>query len=109
MTSVVLPEDDPNFKRIKELHTITLQTRVLQAEATVKTAQAQSETMYRTAQEQSKAAIEAAHREAELQRQMTQTEIAKMEAERTVIQAQAEAQAKRIEHGLMLSQQQRFI
>lgn len=96
VTSVVLPEDDPNFKRIRELHTITLQTRVIQAEATVKTAQAQSETQYRTAQEQSKAAIEAARREAELQRQTTETEIAKREAERRVIEAQAEAQAQRM-------------
>ena len=96
VTNIVLPEDDPNFKRIRELHTITLQTRMIQAEATVKTAQAQSETMYRTAQEQSKAAIEAAHREAELQRQMTETEIARMEAERKLITAQAEAQAQRI-------------
>ena len=96
VTNVVLPEDDPNFKRIRELHTITLQTRVYQAEATVKTAQAQSETMYRTAQEQSKAAIEAARREAELQRQTTETEIARREAERKVIAAQAEAQAQRM-------------
>ena len=93
---VVLPEEDPNFKRIRELHTITLQTRVIQAEATVKTVQAQSETMYRTAEEQSKAAIEAARREAELQRQMMETEIAKREAERKVIAAQAEAQAQRM-------------
>ena len=96
VTTVVLPEDDPNFKRIRELHTITLQTRMLQAEATIKTAQAQSETMYRTAQEQSKAAIEAAQREAELQRQITETEIAKREAERKIIAAQAEAQAQRM-------------
>lgn len=96
VTNVVLPEDDPNFKRIRELHTITLQTRMIQAEATVKTAQAQSETQYRTAQEQSKAAIEAAHREAELQKQLTETEIARREAERTIIAAQAEAQAQKL-------------
>ena len=96
VTHVVLPEEDPNFKRIRELHTIVLQTRVIQAEATVKTAQAQSEAQYRTAQEQSKAAIEAAHREAEMQRQMTETEVAKKEAERKVIAAQAEAQAARM-------------
>lgn len=96
VTNVVLPEDDPNFKRIRELHTITLQTRMFQAEATVKTAQAQSETMYRTAQEQSKAQIEAARRDAELQRQTTETEIARREAERHVIAAQAEAQAQRM-------------
>ena len=96
VTNVVLPEDDPNFRRIRELHTITLQTRIYQAEATVKTAKAQSETLYRTAEEQSKAAIEAAHREAELQRQTTETEIARREAERKVIGAQAEAQAQRM-------------
>jgi len=96
VNNVVLPEDDPNFKRIRELHTITLQTRIYQAEATVKTAQAQSETMYRTAQEQSKAQIEAARREAELQRQTTETEVARREAERRVIAAQAEAQAQRM-------------
>ncbi len=96
VTNVVLPEDDPNFKRIRELHTITLQTRMYQAEATVKTAKAQSETMYRTAEEQSKAAIEAARREAEIQRQTTETEIARRAAERRVIEAQAEAQAQRM-------------
>ena len=93
---IVLPEEDPNFKRIRELHTITLQTRMYQAEATVKTAKAQSETMYRTAEEQSKAAIEAARRDAELQRQLTETEIAKREAERKIIAAQAEAQSQRM-------------
>lgn len=97
VTNIVLPENDPNFKRIRELHTITLQTRTYQAEATVKTAQAQSEAQYRVAQEQSKAAIEAARREAELQSQLTKTEIAKREAERTVIAAQAEAQAQRMQ------------
>ena len=93
---IVLPEEDPNFKRIRELHTITLQTRMYQAEATVKTAKAQSETMYRTAEEQSKAAIEAARRDAELQRQLTETEIARREAERKLIAAQAEAQSQRM-------------
>lgn len=93
---IVLPEDDPNFKRIRELHTITLQTRMIQADAVVKTAQAQSEAQYRTAQEQSKAAIEAARREAELQKQTTETEIARREAERKVIAAQAEAQSQRM-------------
>ncbi|MCQ2496027.1 MAG: SPFH domain-containing protein [Lachnospiraceae bacterium] len=97
VTNIVLPEDDPNFKRIKELHTITLQTRMLQAEATVRTAKAQSETIYRTAEEQSKAAIEAAHRAAVLEQQTTETEIAKREAERRVIEAQAEAQAARMQ------------
>ena len=107
VTSVVLPEDDPNFRRIRELHTIALQTRVFEAEAAIRTAQAQTEAQYKTAQaeakaqyrtaeEQTAAAIEAAHREAELQRQTTETEVSRKEAERRVISAQAEAQAQRM-------------
>ena len=96
VTNIVLPEEDPNFRRIRELHTITLQTRAYQAEATVLTAKAQSEAQYRTAQEQSKAAIEAARRGAVLEQQTTETEIARREAERKVIAAQADAQAQRM-------------
>ena len=97
VTTVVLPESDPNFKRIRELHTVMLQSQVYQAEATVKTVQAQTEAQYRTAQERSKAQIAAAAREAELERQTTETEIKKHEAERRVIEAQAEAQAHRMQ------------
>ena len=96
VTHIVLPEDDPNFKRIRELHTVMLQTRTYQAEAAVKTVQAQSEAAYRTAQEESKAAIAAAQRKVELERQTTETEVARRAAERTVIKAQAEAQAQRM-------------
>lgn len=96
VTNIMLPEDDTNFKRIKELHTIVLQTRMIQADATIRTAQAQGETQYRVAQEQSKASIEMAHREAELQRKTTETEIARREAEKKLIEAQAEAQAQRM-------------
>lgn len=96
VTHVVLPEDDPNFKRIRELHTVMLQSQVYQAEAAIKAVQAQSETAYRTAQEESKAAIAVAQRKAELERQTTQTEVARREAERKLIGAQAEAQAQRM-------------
>ena len=96
VTNIVLPENDPNFKRIRELHTITLQTRAYQAEATVRTAKAQAEAQYRTAEEQSKAAIESARRGAVLEQQTTETEVAKRAAERRVIEAQAEAQAQRM-------------
>lgn len=84
LTTVVLPEADPNFKRIRELHTIALQTRMAQAEAQVRTAQAQAE-----------AQVTAARREIELEKQTTQTEVAKREAERQIIAAQAEAEATR--------------
>lgn len=96
VTHIVLPEDDPNFRRIRDLHTVMLQTRTYQAEAAVKTVQAQSEAAYRTAQEESKAAIAAAQRKVELERQTTETEVARRAAERTVIKAQAEAQAQRM-------------
>ncbi len=84
VTNVVLPEEDPNFKRLRELHTISLQTRVIRAEATVRTARAQAE-----------AEVTAAERATELERQTTQTEIARREAERKIIGAQAEAEATR--------------
>ena len=84
LTTVVLPENDPNFKRLRELHAISLQTRMIKAEATV-----------RTAQQQAEAQVAVAARQAELERQTTQTEIAKREAERKIIEAQAEAEATR--------------
>lgn len=85
ITNVALPENDPNFKRMKELHTISFQTRMIQAEALVKSAHAESE-----------AEVTAAQRKIEIQKQITETEIAKMEAERKLISAQAEAQAAKL-------------
>lgn len=84
LTNVVLPEDDPNFKRVRELYTISLQKRMISAEAEVNTAKAQAA-----------AQVAAAAREAVLERQQTQTEIARREAERKVITAQAEAEAQK--------------
>ncbi|MGN0606018.1 MAG: SPFH domain-containing protein [Oscillospiraceae bacterium] len=84
LTTVVLPEEDPNFKKIRELYTVSLQTRMAAAEARVKTAQAAAE-----------ADVTAARRQIELERQTTQTEIAKREAERKIIEAQANAQVTR--------------
>jgi len=84
LTTVVLPEGDPNFKRLRELHAISLQTRMIKAETTVRTARAQAE-----------AEVTAAERAAEMERQFTQTEVAKREAERKIIEAQAEAERTR--------------
>ncbi len=85
ITNVALPEDDPNFRRMKELHTVSFQTRMIQAEALVKAAQADA-----------RAEVTAAERKVELEKQQTETEIAKREAERELIRAQAEAQATKI-------------
>ena len=89
VTNVVLPENDPNFKRMKDLHTISIQKKMIEAETTVKTAQADAD-----------AEVTAARRKAELERQRTETEIAKAEAERRLIEAQADAQAQRM-HGMV--------
>lgn len=85
ITSVVLPEDDPNFKRMKELHTVSFQTRMIQADALVKSAQADAE-----------AEVTAARRKIEMEHQLTETEVAKRAAERDLIRAQAEAQATKM-------------
>lgn len=93
LTTIVLPEEDPNFRRLRELHTITLQKRMAQAEAEVRTTQAESRASYMTAEAEAEAKIKAAQRGAILEGQTTETEIARREAERKLIQAQAEAQA----------------
>lgn len=85
VTTVVLPESDPNFKRIRELHTISLQKKMVEAETEVKTAMAESA-----------AAITAAERQAVLERETTATEQARREAERELIRAQTEAQAMKM-------------
>ncbi|MBQ2738072.1 MAG: SPFH domain-containing protein [Clostridia bacterium] len=85
ITNIALPENDPNFRRMRELHTIALQTRMIQADTLVKTAHAEAE-----------ATVVAAQRQAELERQTTETEIARRGAERDLIRAQAEAQAAKM-------------
>lgn len=96
LTHVVLPEDDPNFKRLKELHTIALQKRMATAEAEIRIAQAESKASYMTAEAQADAQIKSAQRGAILEAQTTETEIARREAERKLIQAQADAQASQM-------------
>ena len=85
ITNVALPEDDPYFKKMKELHTLSFQTKVIQAETLIKSAQADAD-----------AEIVAARRKVEMERQLTETEIAKREAERDLIRAQTEAQSMKM-------------
>lgn len=82
ISNVALPENDPNFRRLRELHTVSFQTRMIQAEALVK-----------TAREDAEASVVAAERKTALEREATATELARREAERNVIRAQADAQA----------------
>lgn len=74
LTNIVFSENDQNLNKLKDLHTITLQKRMAEAEAKIKVAQ----------------------REAILEEQTTETEVAKYKAERMLIQAQVEAQATQI-------------
>lgn len=85
VSNILLPENDLNFRRLKELHTISFQTRMIQAEALVKSAHADAE-----------ASVTAAERKVVLERETTSTEIAKREAERELIKAQADAQARKL-------------
>lgn len=85
VTNIVLPEQDSNFKRIRELHTIAIQQRMIEAEKSIKTAQAEAA-----------ASIVAAERAAVLERETTKTEQARREAERDLIQAQVEAQTAKM-------------
>ncbi len=94
ITRVLLPDKDnphdpyydQNFRKLWDLHALSLETRAIQAGAVVKKTQAKAQ-----------AEIEKAQREAELERQSTQVEVAKREAERKVISAQADADALRAE------------
>ena len=85
IANVALPENDPNFRRLRDLHTVSFQTRMIQAEALVKSAHADAE-----------ATVAAAERKAKLERQTTETEVARREAERDLIRAQASTQVKKM-------------
>ena len=85
ISNISLPEDDPNFRHLRELHTVSLQTRMIQAEALVKSAHYEAQ-----------ATVAAAERQAEMERQVTETEKARREAERELIRAQAEAQMTKL-------------
>lgn len=74
VNNVVLPDNDANFRKIRELHTISLQTRMAEAEAS----------------------IVAADRKITLEEQETAILRAKHEAELQLIKAQADAQATRL-------------
>lgn len=94
VTSVLLPDSDPNFKRIRELHTAEFQKHVAQVEAEVRQAQVQAQKNVQVAEAQAAAEVTAAQRGAVLEQQTTETEILRREAERQVISAQAEGQAQ---------------
>ena len=85
VTNVALPEEDPSFKLIREMHTVALQKKVVEAEASIKAFAAESA-----------AAVAAAERQVTVEREKTATEIARSTAERELIKAQVEARSTRM-------------
>ena len=96
VTTILLPENDPNFKRIRDLHTISLQKKMVEAEATVKVSMAEAEATVKVSMAEAAATVTAAERQAVLERETTATEQVRREAERDLIRAQAEAQATKM-------------
>ncbi len=96
LSNVVLPETDPNFKKLRELHTINLAKRFAAADAERKKAEVAADASVQMASAEANAKVIAAQREAVLEEQTTKTEIAKKDAERQIIQAQVKAQEKQI-------------
>lgn len=97
LTTVVLPESDPNFRKVRDLYTVGIRKKVAQAEAEVKQAQVEADAEVSKTQARTEAEVTAAQRVAELEKQTTEIEIAKRQAEKKIIEAQAEAQAKKVE------------
>lgn len=86
VNTVSLPEDNRDFKNIRELRTINLKKKMVEATAEIQATQAEVD-----------AEVEVANRKRELERQETATEIARRKAERELIEAQTKAQAARLQ------------
>ena len=84
VTNIALPEDE-NFKNFKKLQTMSFQTRVIQAEAFIKATQAEAE-----------ASVIEAERKITLEKEATETEKTKRQAERDIIEAQTRAENERL-------------
>jgi membrane protease subunit (stomatin/prohibitin family) len=95
VTNVSLPEDDSNFKRIRDVHTAEFQKHVAKVEAEVRQAQAYAQRDLEVTEAQVAAEVTAAQREVVLEQQTTETEVRKREAERQVIDARADADVLR--------------
>lgn len=93
VTSVLLPEDDPNFRQIRDLHAAELAKRAAQVGAEVEKARIASRKEVQLSEAAALSEVTAAQRAATLEQQVTDTEVARYEAARQVITAQAQAEA----------------
>lgn len=87
--TVLLPEEDSNFKYLRELHTLPIQKRRLQAEAEMNAAALEAQVAKETAKIEATTAIEKAQAEA-----ATARATARIESEASIHIAKTEAQVK---------------
>ena len=85
VTHIVLPTEDPNFQQLRNLHAMSFQAKMYEAEAALGVARAEAE-----------ATKVAAARLAKMEEETTKTEMAKRAAEREIIEAQVEAQKTKL-------------
>ncbi|MBQ9083585.1 MAG: zinc-ribbon domain-containing protein, partial [Clostridia bacterium] len=86
------PKKDLNFGRMVELHTLSLQSRMIQADKSIRIEQSDADTSVKVAQAENDAIVRQALRKREEERQITMTEMEKHKSQRELIQAQTEAQ-----------------
>lgn len=90
------PDKDVNFRQIRDLRSLGLKEKVIDAEAQLRTAHVQAEAKVDVAKQEAEAQVKAAERQAILEGEANKTEMAKAQAERDMIQAQVEAQKTRL-------------
>ena len=96
LTNVLLPENDPNFRTYRNLHSIELSKKKAEAESGLRQAQYRAEADANIVKAQTDAEVTAERRKAVMEEKTTEIEVAKKEAEKKIIETQAEAQAKAI-------------
>ncbi len=96
ISNVALPDNDPIFKRFKEMHTYSFYSNLTKADEQRKIDE--EDAKHKTAMLQMKHAAERASGEREiiLEKETTETEIAKRKAEREMLEVQLKAQQVRM-------------
>lgn len=105
INNILLPENDANFNKARELHAFTFQAKYAkaraEAEAAARTAQIEADAATKVAQAEASASVTAAQRQVELEQETTKTEVAKRAAQRQVetemIAAQGETERAKFE------------
>ena len=89
ITTVLLPEEDSNFKHLRELHTLSIQKRMIEAETEMKAVNLEAQVARETAEIEARTSVETAQAEAAAARAT-----ARIEAEASIHIAKTEAEAR---------------